>query len=240
MIIDVHVHFGEWFFPIKSGTLSCILKFMKKYNVEKSIISSSLGVVYDFREGNRSLAEAIEGYGNLLGYVVVNPNYPHESLTEMKNYLSKKNFVGVKMHPSYAGQPFTSEKSMFLMKSVEDFNVPLLLHTYGEGAYQAVEAAKKCPNLKIIMGHMGGNVWKAGIRAAKKADNLYLEPCCSYPGNDKISEAVDEVGAERIVFGSDSTLMEPSYTLGMIEDSDITSKQKEMILHENAKRLFGI
>jgi len=240
MIIDVHVHFGDWFFPIESAGVDSILKFMKKYRIERSIISSSLGIVYDFMEGNKSLAEAIEGYDNLLGYVTVNPNYQEESLEEMKKYLAQKNFVGVKMHPSYVGQPFTSKESLALMKMVEDFNVPLLLHTYGESAYQAAEVAKKCSNLKIIMGHMGGNVWKAGIRAAKEAENLFLEPCCSYPESDKIREAVDAVGAERIVFGSDSTLIEPVYVIGMIEDADISQKEKEMILYENAKKLFKI
>ena len=240
MIIDVHVHFGDWFFPIESAGVASILRFMKKYGIEKSIISSSLGVVYDFMEGNKSLAEAIEGYDNLLGYVTVNPNYQEESSEEMRKYLAQKNFVGVKMHPSYVGQPFTSEESIALMKTVEGLNVPLLLHTYGESAYQAAEVAKKCPNLKIIMGHMGGDVWQASIRVAEEAENLFLEPCCSYPESDKIREAVDAVGAERIVFGSDSTLIEPVYVIGMIEDADISKKEKEMIFYKNAKKLFKI
>jgi predicted TIM-barrel fold metal-dependent hydrolase len=96
------------------------------------------------------------------------------------------------------------------------------------------------PDLPIIMAHMGGDLWWEGIAAARESPNLYVDPCGTCADADKIGVAVRELGAERMLFGSDYTLFDPAYTLGMIEDADLSAEQRALILYGNAQRLFNL
>ena len=78
MLIDSHVHLGRWYFPIAQLTADDMVAYMQHQGIDVSIISSSLAIVYDFHEGNRQLAQAIQPYPQLLGYVAINLNYPDD------------------------------------------------------------------------------------------------------------------------------------------------------------------
>jgi predicted TIM-barrel fold metal-dependent hydrolase len=56
----------------------------------------------------------------------------------------------------------------------------------------------------------------------------------------KLEEAVDKAGAEKIMFGSDLTLLNPAHTIGMVMDAEISENDKEKIFYLNAKRVFRI
>ena len=49
-----------------------------------------------------------------------------------------------------------------------------------------------------------------------------------------------EVGAERIVWGSDTILFAASHQIGKVVFADIAEADKVRILGGNAKRLFGL
>ena len=99
--------------------------------------------------------------------------------------------------------------------------------------------ARDNPDVPIIMAHMGGDAWREGLRAAAESPNLYVDMCASWADADKVAEAVDALGPERVLFGSDFTLFDPAHTLGMIEDAVLSDEARELILHGNAERLFG-
>ena len=130
------------------------------------------------------------------------------------------------------------------------YGKPLLLHTWGLPEHgnvmayslpaQALELALKRPRLKIIMGHMGGPEWISAIHAAQKADNLYLDTCASYADYDKVGTAVKMLGANRVLFGSGMTECNPFLQKGAVLDAEISSREKEMVLYENAQRVFDI
>lgn len=243
-VIDVHTHFGKWALPTNCENISIFLEIMRRNRIAKSIVSSSLAILYDFQEGNKELRKIIDSYNKkLYGYVVVNPNYFELSKRELKFYLGFKNFVGVKFHPKHCQQSICSYESRKLLKVIEDYQVPLLLHTYSsslETPRNLLKITQDFSNLKIILAHMGGDNWKAGIEVAQKVKNTYLEICCSHPARDKIREAVDRIGARRVLFGSDSTLLDPAFALGMVKDADISQKEKELILYRNAQQLFDL
>lgn len=242
-IIDIHTHYGKWPFPMANVSPSEMAATLKRWDIQTAVVSSSLAIVYDFREGNRVLAEAIEGQPELLGYVTLNLNYPEESVRELESYLARPGFVGVKIHPLYCRQKINSPNGQFLAGKMAEYGRPLLLHTYSsalESPWNVVPLAKRFPNLPIIVAHMGGDTWWEGIAVAGEAPNLYLEPCATWADADKVAQAVREVGAERFLFGSDYTLFDPGHTLGMIEDAELSAEERELILYGNAARLFQL
>jgi predicted TIM-barrel fold metal-dependent hydrolase len=230
-------------------TVADILAVMQALEIEKCIMMSSLSIQYDFVEGNAELAQVIDGHDNLYGYVYVNMHYPQQSLLEMEKYLPSPKFVGLKYNGEYSRSPVNAEENDLVFDLLENkYRKPLLMHTWGFAehgnamAYSlpayALELALRRPNLPVVMGHMGGPEWMPAIHAARKADNLYLDTCTSYADCDKVAEAVKLLGAERILWGSGMTENNAYMQKSVVLDAAISARQKELILYENARRLF--
>lgn len=243
-IIDVHAHYGKWFFPIEADSIDATLRMMEKNGIEKAILSSSLAIIYDFHEGNARLARAIENCPNLYAYLFLNPHYVRESIFEMNKYLSENpKFVGLKLYSDgYIDQSLDCpghRKFLEVLQKKYPHNSSVLFHCYSHSSsLQLLELAKNFPGVNFIMGHMDGGEWKKTIGVAKQVNNIYLELCSGNPVQGKIEESVSEVGAEKIMFGSDMTLLNPSWTIGMIESARIPDEKKILILYGNAARLF--
>jgi len=201
--IDVHAHYGKWPFPVHNVSLSDMVSTMRIHGIVRAVVSSTLAILYDFREGNRTLAEAIALYPELLGYVTVNLSYPDDSIQELETYLRSSKFIGVKIHQNYSRQKVNSPSGERIMRAISAYGCPVLLHTYSsplESPWNAVPVAKAYPNVPIILAHMGGDTWWEGIRAAKEAQNLYVDPSATWADADKVAAAVHELGSEHILF----------------------------------------
>lgn len=240
-IIDVHSHYGKWPFPMRGTGIEFTLDLMRRRRINKSIMSSSYAIVYDFVEGNEQISRAINGYPELLGYVTVNPNYFDASCRELEKYLKKPNFVGVKIHPTYCRQGINSAKTRSLIRKIADYGHPLLIHTYGAAGPEQVRAlARECPELPIIMGHGGADAWREAAEVVNDTDNVYMEFCCSVLETDKVRRTVEIAGSDRILFGSDLDLIHPGFIAGVYEEAGLARVDKEKILYRNASKLFGI
>jgi predicted TIM-barrel fold metal-dependent hydrolase len=242
-IIDVHVHYGKWPFPMAQVSPAEMVTTLNSHGIQRAMVSSAMAIVYDFREGNRALAEAIAPHPQLFGYVTLNLNYPERSLQELDRYWRRPKFLGAKVHPLYCRQKVSSPNGQRLARELADRNCPLLVHTYSspvESPWNVVPIARENPDLPIVMAHMGGDAWWEGIAAAKESPNLYVDFCATWGDVDKVARVVAELGPERVLFGSDYTLFEPGHTLGMLEEAALSSEERSLILHGNAERLFGI
>jgi len=176
-IIDIHAHYGEWFFPIYRSSKKSIVEMMNHHDIEAVILSSSKAITYDMVEGNMDLDMILDSNKGLYGYVYVNPNYPELSKAEIEKYLANPLFKGVgEIHPDYSGLPVDSEESISILIEAAEYRKPFLIHTYSlENVRALVELVKKFPDNVFIAGHMGGTVasgtglsWKKAIDAAKE------------------------------------------------------------------------
>ena len=93
-----------------------------------------------------------------------------------------------------------------------------------------------------MAGH-SGNIEPArgqAIAAVQRCPNFYLETCSTYRSPGVIEELVREAGADRVLFGSDTPLMDPRAQIGKIITADLTDEEKRMVLGGNAIRLLGL
>ena len=68
--------------------------------------------------------------------------------------------------------------------------------------FDVVELAQRHPKLQIVCAHTGGN-WELGIRAIRATKNVYCGIAGSDPTSGYVEMAVRELGAERVIYGSD-------------------------------------
>ena len=102
------------------------------------------------------------------------------------------------------------------------------------------EAARRFPNARFVAAHSGNTppARKLAIAAARELPNYYLETASTFRTPGVTEELVAGAGAERVVFGSDTPLMDPRPQIGKIITADISDAAKRLILGENARRCW--
>jgi predicted TIM-barrel fold metal-dependent hydrolase len=100
-----------------------------------------------------------------------------------------------------------------------------------------VELARRHPTVPLICGHTGGD-WELGLRAIRGQKNLYSDLAGSEPVAGYTEMAVRELGAERVIYGSDAGGRSFSSQLAKVFGANIPESAKKLILGENLKRLM--
>jgi predicted TIM-barrel fold metal-dependent hydrolase len=250
-IIDVHVYLGKWYFAIPHKGIGDVREILARYGVEKAILMSGMSIFSDFQRGNEILFAEIAPYDDLFGYCVVNGHYLKESMEEMERYLPLPKCRGIKFHPEYsAKRPDDADVMPLFEKLAYVYRKPALIHSWPYGEHGNLtpsshpkfiaRLASRIPDLKILMGHMGGPEWLEALKIAKPYTNLYVSICSSYTDFDKVKAAVDSLGAERVLFGSAMTYHDIAAQLGVVLDSEISDRDKEIVLYEGARKLFDM
>ena len=92
--------------------------------------------------------------------------------------------------------------------------------------------------MQFIAAHTG-NDWERGVRAIRATKNVYAEICGSDPTAGMVEMAVREVGAERVIYGSDYGGRSFASQLAKVQGADISDHDKRLILGGNVARLLG-
>jgi predicted TIM-barrel fold metal-dependent hydrolase len=104
----------------------------------------------------------------------------------------------------------------------------------------AIAAAAARTEATLILGHMGGyfHVDEA-LAVAERHPNVLLETSgMPYPA--KIREAVDRVGAERVLFASDGPGCQPYLEVQKVRMAGLSTAEMRLVFHDNIARLLGI
>ncbi|MEO3800658.1 amidohydrolase family protein [Nonomuraea sp. B1E8] len=238
MIIDVHAHWGPWFFTM--DVAGSTLATMDRYGIDRAIVSATEAVIYDAPAGNRALAAYLETQDRLLGYVTVNPRRLREAEADLRAYLPGGRFVGVKIHTDYTGSPVGSARLREALTLVAGTGRPALVHTWGTSVLDLAEVCLDIPGLRVIAGHMGADGFRHAIEAAGACDRLYLEPCWSHAPAGRIAEVVAGVDPAQLLFGTDATLIDPSSAFGAVAAAGLTGELAERVAWRNAAALFQL
>jgi predicted TIM-barrel fold metal-dependent hydrolase len=89
----------------------------------------------------------------------------------------------------------------------------------------------------IICGHTGGT-WELGIGAIRGVKNLYSDIAGSDPTAGYVEMAVRELGAERVIYGSDVGGRSFASQLGKVMAARVPQAAKDRILGANLKDMM--
>ena len=234
-IIDAHTHvgsFGSW------AQVSCtgdqLLAEMDQFNVEKSIL---------FSTDNELVRQTVARFPKrLVSYVWPNP-YDSGSLALVRTAITRWGFRGIKLHPLFHAFLPTDEVVLPIMDEARRLHVPVAIHS-GHAPFSLPwsigELAELYPDVRIVMLHMGhghGVYIQAAINTAKRYDNIILETS-GIPMHTKIKEAVETIGENRVVYGSDIPFHHSSVELQRVKMAKLTEHQLQLVLHDNAASLL--
>jgi predicted TIM-barrel fold metal-dependent hydrolase len=240
--IDVHGHLGEWYSASEGRAVPAMLAALRKWGIERCIVSSARALLVDTPSGNREVEALVEAHQEFLGYVYVDPTHPDESVKEIERYARHPRFVGIKSRPEYHNsERFDSPAyRTILQAAVANRMRAALIHFWDPTPPNAHVAMAEEFDFPIILAHAGGNLWRQCIDCVAGHQNIYLDFCCSIADAGKIEYGLAAVGADRILFGTDLMLIHPAWTMGIFLDAGLGDGDLRKIFRENAIRVFQL
>ena len=154
----------------------------------------------------------------------------------------------------------TCPEMMEMFRLMEKSGVFLSI-TLEDGAAQVPEmeeVIQECPNLKIAVGHFGMVTvpgWMEQIRLARHKNVMIESGGITWLFNDEfypfkgavkaIRQAADEVGMDKLMWGSDypRTITAITYRMSydfILKSTELTDESKELFLGLNAVKFYGI
>jgi predicted TIM-barrel fold metal-dependent hydrolase len=254
--IDIHGHVGRYkgsaldlIDGFYSGGPEVVLRRAAIANVEYTFVSP-FGAIFiqhggDSIAANTELAAAIQRFPGLFHWVVVEPGRP-ETFGLAEKMLKTPRCVGIKIHPEMHGYPIKKHAQKIFEFAVR-LGAVILSHSGEDLSMPAdfVPFADDYPDANLILAHIGwsrdGNMTRQ-VQAVQmsKYGNIKADTSSSMSITSNLIEwAVQEIGPERILFGTDTPLYFSPMQRIRINHAEISERAKRMILRENAERLFG-
>ena len=233
MTFDAHMHVGD--FPLFNVSLNRdgLAELMAEYGIDGGVV---------FHPDNAYVREVVESIDGLYGLVWANPRFP-DYLKEATRFLDHPRFLGVKLHPLLDGYHPNDPVVHPLMEVLRERDLPVLIHC-GHPIFtlpwSIEELVRSFPGVKVILGHMGhGNIVyiNASIDVAERNPSVYLETS-GMPMHTKIREAVERVGPDRVLYGSDVPFHHAEVEIRKVEVSGLSPELVERVLDANARALF--
>lgn len=240
MIVDVHAHWGPWFFAMDVGRVETSIAVMDRAGIDLQIVSSSEAVIYDPAAGNRRMAEVLATTDRMLGYLVINPRELAQAERDLAELLPSGRFVGVKIHTDYTGTPMSSPRMRDALALAAGHGLPVLVHAWDTAVLDLAAHCVAISELRAIAGHMGGSGWRHAIEAAAACPRLYLEPCFSHFEAGRVAAVASEVDPRQLLFGTDATLIDPAVALGAVRAAALPAEVLDQMMWRNAVQLFGL
>lgn len=196
-----------------------------------------------FHPDNEYVRTVVESIPEAYGLVWANPKLPGY-VDEAARFLEHPKFLGLKLHPLIDGYlPNDPAIHPLMQLLLERGGLPVLIHC-GHPIFtlpwSIEELAVAFPGVKVIIGHMGhGNVVyiNASIDIAARNPNVYLETS-GMPMHTKIREAVERVGVERVLYGSDIPFHHPAVEIMRVQVSGLGPEELDRVLRGNSRVLF--
>jgi hypothetical protein len=249
MIWDAHCHLSGVPGRTPDERMQQLIGYADRMGIERLCVFMGMTWSYDpspedMRRQNDDVLAALENWHDrAFGFVYLNPNHVEASLAELDRCVRDGPMVGVKLW--VARHCNTLELDPIVARATA-LKAPVLQHTYikatgnlpGESTpMELAELARRHPEAVLICAHTGAD-WEVGIRALRGCKNVSVDLCGFDPTAGVTEMAVRELGAERVLYGSDAGSRSFASQLGKVLGADIPASARKLILGENFKRLL--
>lgn len=243
-LIDMHTHPGRFhsiYFPHPG--MEGMLASMDRCG-ERLIAIVPHAALADPYYGNPLMVKMLQAHPERFrGYWCYNPQYP-ESLEEAKaRVLDTPGVIGFKLHPDFHRYPLSGEHYQPLLQWANAHRLIVLSHTWESPFCDAAACrwvAERYPEMIFLMGHSCFPEFDKAFALARDFPNCYLDLTACEHMPAFVERAVREVGAHKLLFGTDLPWFNPQYSLGCVLFADIDDDDRRAILYRNAERLLKL
>lgn len=256
--IDVHGHYGRYKQvetpPLKqqfmSGEPAAVIVRAKASHIRYTIVSPLTALMprgsSNAFAGNLEAAQVVSQTLGLLQYVVIDPR-DSRTYQQADEMLRTSLCVGIKIHPEAHCYPI-AEHGRRIFEFAAERRAVVLTHSSEQNSLAAdfVPLANEFPEVRIILAHIGCG-WDGDpthqVRAIQQCrhGNVYADTSSASSITPHLIEwAVEEIGADRVLFGTDTPLYFAPMQRARIDQADLSDEQKRLILRDNAQQILPI
>ena len=247
VVIDAHCHLSQRWKPTGPATL--LIDDMDAAGVDMAVV---FGVFGD-AEDNAFVAKSAEEHPDrFIPFVNFDPGYEEVGLELVEKYLGEHKWKGVKVGHTHAVARYMYP----MMEIAEGYGAVVAVHSdhsIRNHPYIIGDIANSFPKVKTVILHMGGGTCfdseLLSTKMAVKNPNIYLETCYSNPY--AIKQAVETIGPEKVMFGSDSSnngygarFEKPGLYQELMLDAvrviGLPKDQEDAVLGGTAAKLLGV
>lgn len=249
-IFDAHLHIpsdnGENFqWNLVTRNMPEFVAYLDKCGVRRGVISSSWSnkaqTPDDYRNGNREVAKYVERYkGRFRGSCVITPFRIDEALREIEHCHEQFGFVWLGEFCNYmTGYKYDTPDWAEVMKLATQRNLVLQIHT---NTREMRYLAENFPEATIVFPHLGSS--RDDIFARIEIVAQHKNTCIELSGSGIervgiLEKAVKDIGADRVLYGSDFTINDPAGVISRVRNAFLTAEDREKILFRNVERLLA-
>lgn len=264
MIIDFHTHCfadsiakraieslekkcGYLYKPCADGTLKGLTDNMYRFSVDISVVQPVITKLSQTKTINEWAASICSD--KIISFGAV---FPHtDDYKRDIDFVCSLGLKGLKFHAEY--QQFTIDTPEMLKIYDYAFSKGLIiLHhagfdpafppPYHSSPKQFLNIAREMKGGVLVAAHLGGQKQWDDVEKYLAGTNVYLDTSMGfgYYGKEKFMRILEKHGAGKILFGSDSPWSRADEEIETIKSLNISDKEKQLILCDNAKKLLGI
>lgn len=249
MIWDLHCHIATALGRTPDERMYYLIRYADRVGIDRLCVYMGIKWTYnptpeDFRKQNDEVLQAISHWHHrAFGFVYINPKYVQESLDEINRCIQDGPMVGIKL---WVAEPCSSHDLDRIVERCAELKAVFFQHTWlrvannlpGESTPKDVAIlAARYPNVPMILGHTGAD-WELGIRTIRANKNVSVDLAGFDPTAGVTEMAYRELGAERIIYGSDSAGRSFASQLAKVYGADIPDSAKKLILGPNLRRMM--
>ena len=264
MIIDFHTHvfpdelaaraigalcsgIDNRFTPVTDGRLSSLLSYMDVAGVDISVV---MPVV---TKPSQTVKTNLWAQG-ICSDRIISFGGVHHATDDYRrdiDFVLSLGLKGLKFHCEYQDFVVDEPKMMKIYDYALSKGLILLFHAgfdpgypppYKSSAKQLANVADAMRGGVIIAAHLGGYGEWDHVAEHFAGKNIYVDTSMGfqyYPGEEFL-RIKDVLGAERILFATDSPWSAAKEEIAILNAMDISAHDRELIFSGNAKRLLGI
>jgi hypothetical protein len=194
----------------------------------------------------------LEGGGFYAGLCYLNPLLSADELeAETNRFIRDGSLVGIKLEVDCCASDIRMDP---MMEIAESLDVPVLQHAWDTKGRPAIKPsadkaeidgddvahlARRFPRVRIQMAHLTG-VGRRGVDAVKDCPNVWVDTSGGQPTAEMTEYAVNQLGSERVIYGSDFPIRDLHASLGKVLGAHISEQAKERILALNWETMMRI
>jgi len=248
LITDSHVHIGRTEKTERMWSFNNYADYMNKHGIDRTIAMPNISNEVSFFDLNNLFMLEYHNTNSKVKsrYKLLLLIDTHDKSIRSQVNMYSDFIYGLKYHPSVSRVNVDDTRFYKWVDVALDRGWPILIHCGRDPISHIkylVSMSKRMPRVNFIAAHMGGNaadLIEKAIDCIKKerADNIYLDT-----SNGKlpwlIEKAVNALGKDKILFGSDEPYADVRVAKYLINLSNISTEAKECIFYKNAENLFG-
>ncbi len=268
MLIDFHVHtFPE---AIAERTFSMLLNNMRKtYDIDQKLSYGGTVALLleDMKRTGVDISVIMPIATKPQQHITIN-NFAHditsekiisfaslhpygENLSDELDSLKARGFCGIKLHPDYQAVEADDEKFISLVKNATEKGMYVTVHSghdtgirppFKGSADKIRTLLNKVDDSFVILAHMGAfNQWDEVEKYLINTKAYFdISVVSRFIKPSQYRRIIENHGADKILFGSDSPWESPTDTLNFLKSSGVSQHELELITHKNAEEILNL